>query len=73
MLSIDIVSAGKTAATITAVKISEEKGLAEYRVDKQIHIMGKVAAVIKCGTFKIFAETKGEELKQAIIDFVAEG
>ena len=70
---IEIKDKGKTIATITAVKISEVKGIAEYQVDKQIYVMGKVSAVIKCGTFKIFAETKGAELKRAIIEFVDEG
>lgn len=73
MISIEIKDKGETVAVITAAEISQENGIAEYQVDKQIRIRGKTSAVMKCGTFKTFAETKGEELKQAIINFVDEG
>ncbi|MBN1392798.1 MAG: hypothetical protein JW947_08360 [Sedimentisphaerales bacterium] len=72
-MRIEIKDKGKTTAAITAVKISVENGIAEYEIAKEIYAMSRVSAVRKYGTFKTFAETKGEELKQAVIDFVDEG
>jgi hypothetical protein len=56
---IEIKDKGKTLAVITAVKISEEKGLVEYQIDEQDFAMGRVAAVKKHGILKLLQDLMG--------------